>query len=150
MPTCFQEIYPNVRVILDCTKISVETPSSLVLQSEVFSPYKSHTTWKSMFGITPAGAVSFVSALYCGLISEKEISRCSGITELVDSKNDVMPDKRFIISELPAKKECNLVIPPFLNCQFFSEEETEQTEQIAMVCIHVERAVRRVKRIPYF
>ena len=44
MPTCFQETYPNVRVILDCTEIFLETSSSLVLQSEVFSSYKSHTT----------------------------------------------------------------------------------------------------------
>ena len=151
MPTCFQEIYPNVRVILDCTEIFVETLSSLVLQSEVFSSYKSHTTWKGLFGSTPPGAVSFVSALYCGSISDKEISRCSGITELLDSKYDVMADKGFIISELLAKKECNLIIPPFLNCEEqFSEEETEQTKQIARVRIHVERAIRRVKEYHIF
>ena len=102
----------------------METPSSLVLQSDVFSSYKSHTTWKGLFGITPAGAVSFVSALYCGSISDKEISRCSGITERLDSKYDVMADKGFIISELLAEKECYLIIPPYLNCEEkFSEEE---------------------------
>ena len=66
MPDLFKELYPNVRVILDCTEIFAETPSSLVLQSETFSSYKSHTTFKGLFGITPGGAVSFVLALYCG------------------------------------------------------------------------------------
>ena len=66
MPDWFKELYPNVRVILDCTEIFAETPSSLVLQSETFSSYKSHTTFKGLFGITPGGAVSFVLALYCG------------------------------------------------------------------------------------
>ena len=151
LPPCFKLMFPNVRVILDCTEIFVEVPSSLVLQSEVFSSYKNHTTWKGMFGITPAGAVSCVSALYCGSISDKEISRCSGIIELLDSKDDIMADKGFIIRELLEAKDCNLIIPPFLNCEEqFAEEETEQTKQIAMLRIHVERAIRRVKEYHIF
>ena len=138
-------------MILDCTEIFVEAPSSLELESEVFSSYKNHTTWKGMFGITPAGAVSFFSALYCGSISDKEISRCSGIIELLDSKDDVMADKGVILRELLATKECNLIIPPFLNCEEqFAEEETEQTKQITMLKIHFERAIWRVKEYHIF
>lgn len=37
MPPKFQRYYPNVRVILDCTEIALETASSLTLQSETFS-----------------------------------------------------------------------------------------------------------------
>ena len=101
----FKELYPNVRVILDCTEIFAETPSSLVLQSEIFSAYKSHTTFKGLFGISPGGAVSFVSVLYCGSISDEEISRCSDILELLEAKDEVMADKGFIISELLTKKD---------------------------------------------
>ena len=104
-----------------------------------------------MLGITPAGAVSFVSALHCGSISDKEISRCSGIIQLLDSKDDVMADTGFISRDLLAVKECNLIIPPFLNYEDqFAEEETEQTKLIAMVRIHGERAKRKVKEYHIF
>ena len=104
-----------------------------------------------MFGTTPGGAVSFASTLYYGSISYKEISRCSGIIELLDSKDDVMTDEGFIIRELLATKECNLIIPPFLNCEEqFAEEEPDQTKQIAMLRIHFERAIWRVKEYHIF
>ena len=62
----FQRNVPKCHSYIGLYRDFVEVPSSLVLQSEVFSSYKNHTTWKGKFGITPAGAVSFVSALYCG------------------------------------------------------------------------------------
>ena len=75
MPESFQAVFPNIRVIIDCTEMKVQTPSSLTLHSEFYSNYKSATTLKGLIGITPAGAVSFVSALYTGSISDKTGSR---------------------------------------------------------------------------
>ena len=37
MPQAFKEKYPDCRVILDCTELKVQSPSSLVLNSELFS-----------------------------------------------------------------------------------------------------------------
>ena len=65
MPKEFRNLYPYTRVILDCTEISVQTPS-LLLQSQLYSSYKSKTTLKALLGITTHGAISFVSALYTG------------------------------------------------------------------------------------
>ena len=48
----------------DCTEIFCQTPSSLLLQSEVFSTHKSHTTFKAMIVMAPHGGVTFVSGLY--------------------------------------------------------------------------------------
>ena len=70
---------------------------------------------------------------------------------MLDSKDDVMADKGFISRDLLAVKKCNLIIPPFLNYEDqFPEEKTEQTKQMAMVRIHVERAIRRVKEYHIF
>ena len=33
MPTCFKEHYPNTRVIIDCTELFIEMPSSFTAQS---------------------------------------------------------------------------------------------------------------------
>ena len=38
MPQSFSDLYPDTRVILDCTEIYTETPSALVLGSQFFSP----------------------------------------------------------------------------------------------------------------
>ena len=37
MPDCFKELYPNTRVIIDCTEIRTQQPSSLVLNSQLYS-----------------------------------------------------------------------------------------------------------------
>ena len=37
MPDCFKEVYPNTRVIIDCTEIRTQQPSSLVLNSQLYS-----------------------------------------------------------------------------------------------------------------
>lgn len=84
MPEGFKKLYPSTRVILDCTEIFVQTPTSLLLQSQLYSTYKSNTTLKGLIGITPHGAVSFISSLYAGGISDKEITRRSGIIDLLE------------------------------------------------------------------
>ena len=49
------------RVIIDCTELYIQHPSSLVSQPETFSSYKHLNNFKVLVGITPGGVVSFVS-----------------------------------------------------------------------------------------
>ena len=70
MPDELGQLYPATRVILDCTEVFVQTPSSLLLQSQLYSSYKSNTTLKCLIGIAPHGAIIFVSSLYTGAISD--------------------------------------------------------------------------------
>ena len=67
MPLSFRDKYPKTRVIIDGTEIKCQTPSSLVLHSETYSSYKSHTTFKGLIGIAPSG---HISQLYAGSISD--------------------------------------------------------------------------------
>ncbi|XP_048743288.2 uncharacterized protein LOC125656743 [Ostrea edulis] len=143
MPACFKCTYPNTRVILDCTEIKVQTPSSKVLNSETYSNYKNHTTFKSLIGITPFGSVSVVSSLYTGCISDKDISARSGIIDLIEENDQVMLDKGFLIQDLLDTKHATVVIPPFLGHKGkFSQEEVGKTHEITRLRIHVERAIR--------
>ena len=52
LPADFKD-YPDTTVILDCTELRCQCPSSPLLQSEVFSNYKSHCTLKGLIGIAP-------------------------------------------------------------------------------------------------
>lgn len=151
MPECFKDTYPKTRVIIDCTEIKAQTPSSKVLNSETYSSYKSHTTFKSLIGITPCGSVSFVSSLYTGSISDKSITALSGIVDLLEPDDQVMADKGFLIADLLAKKQASLAIPPFLGEKGkFSATEVQKTHEIARLRIHVERAIRRIKEYHIF
>lgn len=145
MPNCFKEMYPDTRVILDCTEIFIQMPTSFRSQSVTFSSYKHHNTAKGLVGIAPNGAITYVSDLYTGRISDKQIVKDCGILNLLESGDNVMADRGFDVeSDLPEGVSLN--IPPFMNGkdQLSLEEETE-TRRIASVRIHVERAIERIK-----
>lgn len=151
MPQEFKRLYPSTRVILDCTEIFLETPSSLLLQSQLYSTYKSNTTLKGLIGIAPHGAVTFVSSLYTGAISDKEITRCSGILDLLENGDSVMADKGFDIEDLLRGRGASLNLPPFLeDRRQFSQTEFLNTKTIAKLRIHVQRAIRRIKEYHFF
>ena len=79
----FKRTYPSTRCIIDCTELFCQRPSSLTIQSSLYSSYndKHHVTYKGLVlvGIAPSGSITFVSQLYEGSISDKEIVARSGI-----------------------------------------------------------------------
>ena len=79
MPQCFKSTYPSTRVIIDCTEIFLEMPSSCRSQSATFSTYKHNNTTKGLLSISPAGFPSFVSNLYAA--SQCMIKRSQRIVE---------------------------------------------------------------------
>ena len=146
MPPDFLRKYPNTRAIIDCTEIKCQMPSSLLLNSELFSTYKNHTTLKTLIAISPAGHISFISQLYTGSISDREITERSGFLDLPFDPNDsVMADKGFTIQDLlPVGVSLN--IPPFLGSSAqMPAEDVVRTQEIASLRIHVERAINKIK-----
>ena len=141
IPDVFKDKYPSTRVIIDCTKIKCEMPSSLLLNTELFSSYKNHTTLKGLIGI-----VTFTSQLYTGSISDREIVIRSGFLDQEFNEGDsIMADKGFTIQDLlPLGTRLN--IPPFLgHSEQMNPRNVIKTQQIASVRIHVERAINRIK-----
>ena len=146
MPADFKERYPSTRVIIDCTEIRCQMPKSMRLNSELFSSYKNHTTLKSLVGISPGGALTFVSQLYTGHLSDREIVTRSGFLKLPFNRGDaVMADKGFTVEDL-LPLGVSLNIPPFLGSKGqMSPEEVVETQSIAALRIHVERAINKIK-----
>lgn len=144
MPEEFAE-FASTRIILDCTELFIQRPSAMLAQSETWSDYKHHNTWKLLVGVTPNGQVSFLSDLWGGRVSDKQITRESGVLALLDSGDNVMVDRGFDIRDiLPAGVTLNM--PPFLaGRDQLTAAETEETMTIASVRIHVERAIGRIK-----
>ena len=146
MPEQFKEKYPSTRIIIDCTEVKCQMPCSLRLNSELFSSYKNHTTLKALVGITPGGALSFVSQLYTGHISDREIVLRSGFLDQKFENGDaVMADKGFTVQDL-LPPGVGLNIPPFLGSQGqMSPEDVVKTQSIASLRVHVERAINKIK-----
>ena len=160
MPKKFKEDYSNNIIIIDCTELKIQCPSSLVLQSQSYSNYKSTNTLKSLVGADPKGGFMFVSQLYTGSISDKQIVTRSGFLELLSSKKEVsevedrdsiMADKGFDIEEDLKNIGLQSNIPPFLKEKpQFNENEVIRTQTIAKHRVHVERAIGKVRNFLIF
>ena len=149
MPECFKRTYSSTRCIIDCTELYCQRPSSLATQSSLYSHYKSHVTYKGLLGISPSGAITFISQLFDGSISDKEIVRQSGFLEksLWSPGDSVMADRGFTIEEDLKPLNVALNIPSFLRGRSqLNIAEVKESQTIASVRIHVERAIQRVKK----
>ena len=142
--------------IIDCTEIKTETPSSLKVQSQCYSDYKSSTTLKSLVAVDPMGALIFVSALFSGSISDNEICVQSGFYEYLSRKiaqghlkagDVIMADKGFTIDKELGELGLGLNIPPFASSAAqMSVSDVAYTNLIAAHRIHVERRIGRIKK----
>ena len=114
MPCSFKSKYPTTKIILDCTELFIEMPTSYKSQSATFPSYKHHNTAKSLVGISPNGAITFVSELYAEKFLDRKITKVSGIYDFLEPDDSIMADRGFTLEDdLPEGIPLN--IPPFLN-----------------------------------
>ncbi|KAK0148955.1 THAP domain-containing protein 2 [Merluccius polli] len=147
LPPEFKD-YADTTVILDCTELRYQTPSSPLLQSEVYSSYKSHCTLKGMIGMVPHGAVTFVSPLYAGSVSDNQLLVESGISKLLRPDSAIMVDRGFLVANCVP---CKVYRPAFLaGRKQMIAEEVRETQSIAHLRVHVERLIRRLKEHKLF
>ena len=129
------------------TELFIERASDLSLHSVTWSNYKSHSTLKGLIGISPFGGVMFCSELWAGSISDIELTRKSGLLDLLESGDNVMAEKGFNIDELLHERGVTLNIPPYMRDGSLSEDDVVLTRSIASLCIHVERAIEQIKNL---
>ena len=113
VPKCFEK-FSDTRVILDCTEVYIQSPSSLENKSLTFSSYKSHDTFKALVGINTTDAVVLVSKLWPGSTSDVQITRNSGLFEQLNKGDAVIAYKGFIHVQSDLKHlGVKLYCPPF-------------------------------------
>ena len=88
----------------------------------------------------------FVSELYTGSISDREIVVRSGFLDSFDDKDLVMADKGFTMDDLMLPLGVHVKLAPFLGgSDQMAAEDVVATQEIASLCIHVERAINKIK-----
>ena len=91
----------------------------------------------------------FVSKLYKGSISDKEIIKRSGVLNknLWDDNDSIMTDRGFTIKNELALLNVKLNIHSFHGGRAqLTEAEVKESQTIASVRIHIERAISRIKK----
>ncbi|KAK6184406.1 hypothetical protein SNE40_006886 [Patella caerulea] len=156
----FLDQYPNNLVIIDTTELKVQVPSALQKHSESYSSYKSHTTLNGLLGVDPNGGIMFVSQLFEGSISDKQIVSRLGFLEVLKQKllvgeilkgDGIVPDKGFEIGKELGNLGLQLNIQPFLkNKVGFNEYDVIKAQTIARHRINVERAICKIRRFRIF
>ena len=135
----------NLRAIIDCTEFYIQKPSKPASQRSTYSQYKSNNTFKLLVSISPIMHFNFVSALYTGSISDKQIVQESGFLDLLEPADVVMADKGFNIQDLLALREVRLVAPPMLRKDNVCATTSTATRRVAAIRVHVERMIRKLK-----
>ncbi|XP_065664512.1 uncharacterized protein LOC136086163 [Hydra vulgaris] len=150
LPECFMKKFRNCVCIIDCYEIFIERPSNLATRAQSWSNYKhknyKNNTVKYLIGISPTGAITFLSGGWGGRVSDKELTNQSGFFKYINFGDCILADRGFLIKDELAEKGANLYIPEFLEGkQQFSPQEVGTLRQLPNVRIHVERIIGRVK-----
>ncbi|XP_077507951.1 uncharacterized protein LOC144119112 [Amblyomma americanum] len=142
----------SVRAVLDCTEIPNEWPKDMESQLLTYSWYKGVYTAKVLVCETPGGHISYVSKAYGGRASDSYITKESKILELfLPSIDSVMVDKGFLIDKLCLEHQITMVRPTFLRKRKqLTKNEAEENQSYAAACVHVERAIQRMKVFKIF
>jgi hypothetical protein len=144
LPPHFND-YPHCTIILDCTEVFIEKPSSLSAQWLTWSEYKHHNTVKILIGVTPNGMVNFVSRLWGGRASDRHITQHDNFLPKLQPNTTIMADKGFTIEDL-LPVDVGLNMPPRIRGQRqMTDTEVFQTTGIASPRIVCEMKMEQAK-----
>ena len=74
----------DLRHIIDCTEIFIETPSDPAIRASTWSDYKHHNTAKILASIALNGAFNFISETWGGRISDVHLTRESKFYNILE------------------------------------------------------------------
>ena len=108
----FRKYYLNCGVIIYCSELFIETPSSLYNAAACWSNYKHHHTVRDLVEITPHGTVLYFLDWYGGTATDVFIVRDNDFLQKLQHWNQVTVDRGFNIQDMLAFYQCTFTIPP--------------------------------------
>ncbi|GFO29226.1 protein alp1-like [Plakobranchus ocellatus] len=145
LPTAFSE-FPNTRAVLDCTEYLIDMPYLPVEQKMKSSNQNYRNTLKQLIAIMPTGAITFVSDVYTGSVSDVAILEKSGFLNLLEEEDGIMADGSFTTKRhLLLRNKGTLSIPVFSDGKPSGLNAIKRSQNIMVLRIHAGRAIRRMK-----
>ena len=100
-----------------------------------------------LIGVTPAGAVGFLSCGWGGCVSDKEITLKSRFLNYLQHEDYVLADRGFTIAEELTLCGATLKIPHFTKGKTqMSGKEVDASQKISNIRIHVEKTIGRLRK----
>ncbi|XP_048759607.2 uncharacterized protein LOC125669203 isoform X2 [Ostrea edulis] len=156
----YTEEFPNVVMVIDCTEIKIQRPSSLLCHTQCFSEHSSATTLKSLVVCDTRGSVLFVSDLFCSAVSDNDVCIKSGFFQYLKNLmeqgslhpgDSIMADRGFRIEDQLAEMGLKLSVSPFASSvHSTSEANGTLTGKIPAHRTPVERAINQIKHFKIF
>ena len=147
MPMEFRTNFKQCVVIIDCFEIFIERPTNLKARAQTWSNYKHHNTVKFLIGISPQGAISFISKGWGGRVSDVHLTENCGILDKLLPGDLILADRGFNIHESAGLFCAQVKIPPFTKGKNqLSKTEVDNSRQLSRVRIHVERIIGVVRQ----
>ena len=147
LPSVFHTHFTQVKCITDCFEIFIERPIAFTARAATYSNYKKHNTVKVFIGVSPTGAITYISSVWGGRVSDKMITQQCGFLQYIDPGDVILADRGFNIHDDVAIRGGKLEIPAFTKGKKqLSREEVEKSRQISRVRIHVERVIGQLRK----
>ena len=90
MPLEFKRHFPHTRVIIDCTEfVNLQTKPNSTRHTPIT---RVTNTFKCFVAVSLYGAFTFVSDLWSRIVSDKFVTENSGILDLIEEGDQIMPD----------------------------------------------------------
>ena len=151
LPRSFKKKFKDCVCIIDCSEIFIERPKNLTARAQTWSNYKHKNASKYLIGITPAGAISFLSLGWGSRVSDKQIMKESGFFNKVSMGDCILVGRGFNIKEELSALGATLEIPSFTKGkkQLSGGEVDHMLRQLSSVRIHVECVIGRIKKFRF-
>ena len=147
MLQAFKKHYRDCVCIIDCSEVFIERPENLTARAQTWSNYKENNTLKYLIGISPVGAVTFLSVGWGGRISDKQITIESGFLKKVLPGDCILADRGFSIEDELNRVEAYLKIPKFTKGKSqLPAKDVYDSRKLSNVRIHVERVIGQLKK----
>ncbi|KAL5006306.1 hypothetical protein ScPMuIL_015112 [Solemya velum] len=145
-PTDFRRKFSSTRVIVDGTEMPLKKAKQPIVQQATYSTYKNRNTVKALVGVTPGGLVSYISDIYGGSASDRQICERSTLMRCMDSGDSIMADKGFNVQDLFIPCNVTVNLPAFFKKKNrMSGREVVKDRKIASKRVHVERIIGLAK-----
>lgn len=155
MPSYFKRKFPKCKVIIDCFEVPIERYKNLLARSSTYSYYKGKNTVKFMIGISPSGAITYISQGYGGRSTDVHITldkkhlavvNDESFCNLLKPGDEVLADRGFLIKKSIEERGATLTTPAFLGKRSrLTRRETSFSRKVSNIRIHVERVIGRLR-----